>query len=510
MTRSDLAIKGSIIGIISQLVSLLLKFLVRTVTIHFLGIEILGLDSVLLDVVSMLSLAELGVTSAMVYRLYKPLIEADDSRVSELMATYKYIYNSIAIVIAIVGIGISFLLPHIIKGIDVSWKLIYGSYYLYLINTVSSYLPAYQRLLLNADNKKHFCILVDLGFNVIFSACKIISLTISRSYSLYIIFTIAQTICANLYLRIYAHNQYKEIDFNAKRNKSDFRLLLNDTKEVIGGKLAGYVYSSTDNMIISTFLSTATVGVLSNYKYITQSLKTLVNSAMSTIQPLLGNLLNSETSIDKSFLILKRYTFIRYLLAGSTTVPFIVIADIFVNIWTGSSSYIMGKSITILLAIDYYVGCVYGPLGEYILAKGMFSDEKKVTIIGALSNLVLSLIGIYLCGVQGVLFATIISQLVLWIGKGKIVFSNIYKCNKTYTKTYLVMNIRFGLSVLAAICFASIVVRFCAPPSLILSFIFGGCISVITFLIVTFCAFYKTDDYKYTISLIKKLLRKGK
>ena len=77
MHRNELAIKGSVIGLSSQIISLLLKFAVRTFVIRFLGREVLGLDSVLIDTISMLSLAEMGISSAMLYRLYSPVIEGD-------------------------------------------------------------------------------------------------------------------------------------------------------------------------------------------------------------------------------------------------------------------------------------------------------------------------------------------------------------------------------------------------------------------------------------------------
>ena len=151
MHRNELAIKGSIIGLASQIVSVLSKFAVRTFVIRFLGSEVLGLDGVLIDTVSMLSLAEMGISSAMLFRLYEPVIGKKEQRINELMATYRKIYHAIACVVAAVGFILSFALKWIITGINIPWRDIYIAFYLQLASTVCSYTLSYQRLLLGAD-----------------------------------------------------------------------------------------------------------------------------------------------------------------------------------------------------------------------------------------------------------------------------------------------------------------------------------------------------------------------
>ena len=124
MSRKDIAIKGGFIGLVSQIVTLFLKVLVRTFLIRICGRDILGLDGVLLDTISMLSLAELGITASMLYRLYQPVIHRETNRISELLSAYRVIYQAIAILITIIGLLMSLLLPYIIKNVSVSTKTI--------------------------------------------------------------------------------------------------------------------------------------------------------------------------------------------------------------------------------------------------------------------------------------------------------------------------------------------------------------------------------------------------
>ena len=500
MHRNELAIKGSMIGLSSQIISLLLKFAVRTFVIRFLGREVLGLDSVLIDTISMLSLAEMGISSAMLYRLYSPVIEGDRQRIGELMATYQRIYHVIALVVALVGIVISLALPWIIKGIGIPWNSIYLAFYLQLACSVCSYLLSYQRLLLEAEQKKHLCILVDLVFNVIFSMLKIGAIAVLRSYTGYLVLNIGQTVFANLFLRQYSRKNYPFIKSGTVNGK-DLKLLFQDTSHLLGNKLAAYVYSSTDNLIISAFMGTAMVGTLSNYKYIATALSGLVSSAMSTIQPLLGNYLNSDAKPEDSFRTLQRYTFIRFTVAGLTAVPMITVSHFFVQIWTGNESYVLSTLIPILLACDYYISCVYGPLGEYIIGMGMFQKGKYATYAGTIANVTLSLICAKLWGIYGVLGATVISQLVIWTGDFLIVLKGYYHEFPQFGKEYVFSQIRYFTVVVISALLSLLVVKRIPAFSLAARFILGGIATEAVFLVLFVICFHRREEFVFTKNL---------
>ena len=508
MNRSEVAIKGSTIGVLSQIINLIVKFVVRTYAIRFLGMEILGLDGVLIDAISMLSLAEMGITSAMIYRLYVPIIKDDKKTLNLLMASYRLIYTVIAVVVTVLGVMLSVFLPWIVKDIEASWTQVYVAFFLQLACSVSSYFIAYHRILLNADQKKHLCLIVDLVSNVFFSIVKIGVIVKLHSYSAYLAVGILQVIGANIVLLIYTKRHYPYINNKEKAKKNDLIVIFKDAKEVLGNKLASYVYSGTDNMIISAVMGTGIVGYLSNYKYVSTALKGLVNSAMTTIQPLIGNYLNSDTSKEQSFRTLQRYTFVRYLIAGITTAPFIVLADLFVQLWAGGEIYIMSFSISVLLAADYYIACVYGPLGEYINGMGMFKSGKYVMIAGAVSNALLSMIGVFIWGCNGVLLATVISQLIIWIGDGIIILGKYYGAEKRYIKEYILKHASYIVYVSASTFIGRTFSIVIDVENLWLKFFVVGVVTAVSFLIIAISFCRKTDEYKYTKEMFFKVLKK--
>ena len=510
MNRSGLAIKGSAIGIASQIVNLIAKFVVRTFAIRILGKEILGLDSVLIDTISMLSLAEMGITSAMLYRLYSPVINKDQKRIDEWMATYRIIYHVIAGVVAALGVIICFALPLIIKDISVPWSTIYIAFYLQLAGSVSSYLLAYKRILLNADQKKHLCLLVDLLATVIFSIAKIVGIVLLKRYEVYLIITVLQTVTANTILHAYSNKKYPYVDRSTKAKREDLSLILKDTKEVLANKLATYVYSSTDNLIISIFLGTGVVGLLSNYKYVSSALRSMVNSAMTTVQPLIGNYLNSNTPKEESYKTLKRYTYVRYIIAGATTVPFITLANIFVLLWAGDEKYLMASTITIFLALDYYIGCVYGPLGEYILGMGLFKQGKYATFAGALTNIVLSLIGARVWGCNGVLLATVISQFVIWAGDTYIIMFKYYGEKRKYKIDYIKTHLLYMALLAFSIIISNLAVSHISLTNLWAVFFIGAFISEVVFFIILIIVTMKSDEFVYAKGIVHEIIRRVK
>ena len=477
LKRNELAIKGSFIGIISQIITLLSKFIVRTFIIRYLGQEILGLDGVLIDTVNMLSLAELGITSAMLYRLYTPVIQKDEKRINALMASYRVIYHCIAVIISVLGICISFLLPQIIKDISVSWIHIYLAFYLQLISSVCSYLFAYQRILLNADQKKTLCMIIDLFMEMVFSIAKVIAVVFFGSYTLYLLLAILQTAGANIILLKYTQKHYSYIYKKTKYIKQDIQLIFSDAKDVLANKLASYVYTSTDNLIISIFLGTGIVGLLSNYKYLSLALRGMVNSTMSAMQPLIGNYLNSNVTKEQSYKTLKRYTFIRYVIAGSTVVPFVVLSDTFVLLWTGNMSYIMPLAVTVFLAADYYIGCVYGPLGEYIFGMGLFKWGKYATLSCAVTNIVFSLIGVWKKGYLGVLAATVLSEFVIWFADGYIIFGKYYCNNMSYVMDYIKTHTLYIIQVILSIVLSLWLTCFINFKNILIQFVLGVVLS---------------------------------
>ena len=75
--RTKNATRNIVFGVILKFYQIIIPFIMRTVMIYVMGVQYLGLNSLFMSVLQVLSLAELGVGSAMVFSMYKPIAEDD-------------------------------------------------------------------------------------------------------------------------------------------------------------------------------------------------------------------------------------------------------------------------------------------------------------------------------------------------------------------------------------------------------------------------------------------------
>ena len=186
MSRTGNTIKNTYVGIIAQAVTIILNFVNRTIFIKFLGVEYLGMGGLFSNVLSMLSLAELGIGVAMVYNLYKPLAENDEKSIKAYMNFYKISYRIIAAVVLVAGLALVPFLPVIIKDKpDVDHFEL--AYVLFLLNTVATYLFSYKRSIFSADQKERVNTINRTVFSVILCLAHLAVLIAFKNYIIYLI-----------------------------------------------------------------------------------------------------------------------------------------------------------------------------------------------------------------------------------------------------------------------------------------------------------------------------------
>ena len=108
--RTKKSLINSITALIGNAISFLIAFISQALFIRLLGIEYLGLNGLFSNILTMLSIFELGIGNAIVFNLYKPIAQNDKDKISSLMYFYKKIFNKIIIAITLFGM---LLLPFI-------------------------------------------------------------------------------------------------------------------------------------------------------------------------------------------------------------------------------------------------------------------------------------------------------------------------------------------------------------------------------------------------------------
>ena len=146
--------KNMLFSIILYVVRVLLGFVSRTVFIYYLYKEYLGLNSLFSNILTLLSLAEMGFGNAIIFSMYKPIAEKDDEKVKQLLSLYKKFYVIVAAIIAVVGGALTPFITHLVNDAPNVAVNIYIVYLIFLANTVCSYFLSYRRALLITNQRQ--------------------------------------------------------------------------------------------------------------------------------------------------------------------------------------------------------------------------------------------------------------------------------------------------------------------------------------------------------------------
>lgn len=502
LTNSKKNVSANVIIYILQSV---LSFAVRTIFIKKLGAELLGLDSLLINVLNMLSIAELGFSTAISYGLYKPLAENKITKISAYMSLYKRIYRAIGIIIILAGFILALFLQPIVG--DYSYKYLYLVYFLYLFNTTSLYFISYKDVLLMADQKNYKVFKYNCFFNTSIYILQFIFILLTENYIIYILIMILCRLINRILINRYITNYYKDVDFNSKEKLSTTEIA--SIKENIFGlfcfKIGDYVINSSDNIIISSFIGIVTVGIYTNYLSITTILKTIIKNIFNGITASFGNLTTKHNK-EAEREVFDIMVFVGFFVSGFVTVCFLNLINPFVTVWLGEK-FVVSTSSMILICINFYLMCNQMPLDTIKEAEGFYKKDRYIPIIQAIINIILSIILAGKMGLNGVLLGTTISYLltVFWI-KPLLLNKCIFEEKST---SYFLNQFKYVITITIIYLVSSGIIHYINLPINIITIIVNGIITTIIFGLIISLFYFRNSNFKFMINTVKNMfLRK--
>ena len=391
--RTKNIMRSTISGVVFKVVSILLPFLIRTITIHTLGNEYVGLKSLFTSILQVLSLSELGFQTAISFSMYKPVSEGDKEKTCALLALLKKVYSIIGFVILAVGIVVTPFLTYLIEG-DVPADInIYVIYLMYLFNTVISYFMfAYTSSLLSAHQRNDVENIISLFANIFMYTSQIVVLWLFKNYYVYTIFLPISTVLINIFRYIRVKKLFPDYKAEGKVDKEEAKKIYKNIGALAGHKLSGVIISSVSNIIISAFLGGLTIlGIYDNYYFIVTALIQIISMVYSSLTPTIGNCIVSD-SVEKNYNDFKTLTFCNVWLIGWMSICLLCLFQPFIEFYAGSDS-LLPKTTMILLVLYFYLWKFKDMLSAYKDAAGMWKEDfwkpYVVTVVSLLFNIVL-------------------------------------------------------------------------------------------------------------------------
>ena len=410
--RTRNAKRNMLVGWTQSILSMLFPFVTRTAMIYSLGVEYLGLNSLFTSVISVLNLAELGVGSAMVFSMYKPIAENNEKKICALLNLYKIYYRIIGVVIAIIGIALIPVLPYLIHGDVPSGINVYILYLLNLASTVFTYwLFGYKNCLFSAHQRIDIYNIVSICISFLTLVCQLWSLFIARNYYLYLIVAIITGIINNIVVALIATKMYPNYHANGKLDKTERKLINKRVTDLFTAKIGAIVVNSSDTIVISAFLGLSILAVFQNYYYIMTSVRGFITIIFSSCMAGIGNSLVTESK-QKNFYDMKKFTFIIAWLSGFCSVCFLCLYQPFMRIWMGEN-LILDYNVVICIVIQFYIMEINQLLNLYKDAAGLWHRDRFRPLITAMANLIMNLILVQFWGLYGIMISTVVSALIV-------------------------------------------------------------------------------------------------
>lgn len=428
--RTSNTISNVVYSVGYQLLTLVLSFISRTAFIWHFGAAYLGINGLFSDVLSLLSLVDLGFGIAMVYSLYEPLANGDEVRVSALVRFFRDAYLAIAFVVALVGIAITPLVPLLVKlEVEVPHLKLY--YLLSLANVVASYLFIYRTTVLTADQRNYVVTRVNMWVAVLRTVLQILSILILNSYVAYLSVAVFTTVIANIFSSRIAVKDYPFIKEGGRLSKDEKRGILGNVFSAFVFKVSNALMNATDNIIISVVVGTVFVGYYSNYLMVSNRLLVFYTLLFSSATASIGNLVVTGTA-ERRYDVFRKSQAIGFMAAGIMVPCFFGCIDDVITLWAGSD-FLMDASALVAMCVNLYLSCVLQPLWTYREATGLYSKTKWVMVGCATLNVILSFLLGNTFGVAGILAASSLSRLVTYFWyEPRLLFSMYFEKSSTH------------------------------------------------------------------------------
>lgn len=425
MGRTEKSIKNIIFGIGAQIITTFLTFISRTIMLNYLGLEVISLNGLFREVIEALSLAELGIGSAIVYNLYKPLAEKDEEKVCQLMAFFKQAYQLIAVTMFVLGSVVCIFVPFIVKDIGYSQNYIRIVFMLFVIKISCSYLFSYKFSLLNADQKSYIYSIYSSIIRVATVIVEVGIICLAKNYIIYLVGCIGLTLLSNAIISLKVDAWYPYLR-KATLPEEEKRHIFDNVKNIFVKEVSGKITNSTDNILISTIISTIMVGKYTFYSTIIGVFKQFTAHVDTGIRASMGNLF-ANGGKEECEVVLYRLTWGYCTLGIICGVCFFSCCQSFISFWVGEE-YLLGMPVVFILAINLYMFMCSKPIYAAMHVAGLFKEGKNISIIGSVVNLVVSVVFAYSTGIFGVFFGTFFTYVIQIVLKILYVYKLHFKC----------------------------------------------------------------------------------
>lgn len=416
------------VNLIFYFITLALSFFSRKIFLDGLGADFIGLTGSLGSLLGFLNLAELGIGSAIGYVLYKPIFEQNHEKINEIISVFGYLYRWVGVAILAGGLILAGFFPMIYPDTGFDLGIIYFAYFSFLFSSLIGYFVNYRQTLLGADQRNYVVTAYFQTAGVIKTLIQMALAYYTGNYYLWVVVELVFGILHAVILNWKINQVYPWLKTDVRSGKElrkKYPEIIKYTKQLFVHKMSGFVYWQISPFLIYAFVSLQTVAYYGNYTMITQKITALLNNFLGSSAAGVGNLI-AEGNKDKVIKVYWELMVVRFIVIGVAIYSTYKLLPAFISLWLGDG-YLLSESVLLLSLIIFFMSAIRGTTDEFIVGYGLFYDiwaPLAETII----NIISSIVGGYLWGLEGILIGNVISTaLIIYGWKPYFLFSKGFK-----------------------------------------------------------------------------------
>lgn len=487
-------------GTANRIIVLVLNFILRTVMIRTIGVEYLGINGTISDVLGLLCLADLGIHTAIVYSYYEPIANDDKEKIIALTTYYRYVYNVIALAIFALGLVLLPFLDVIIKLENPVEHL--TLYYLLSVGyAAGSYLFYSKITVLTASQKDYVRTKTMMLYNVCRIVLQIILLYVLKSYTVYLVVQLISILLVNLKISSQSLKEYPYLNQKATLDKKSKMNIFSNIKSVFIYKISNVVLSGTDNTLISMLIGTIYVGYYSNYFLLINSLNVILVIIFNSMTASIGNLVVQENE-EARYNVYKCMETLSFCLCCITIPCYGMLATDFISgVWLGNEC-VIGVLAVVAICLNSYFSTVYLPIVSYREAVGLYRETRYVMLAAAVVNIGLSVLFAQFLGMAGILLATPVARCVTYFWyEPKLLFQTYF--NRNCISFY--KNVALNIMVIMVITVVCYVATSLIAVTGLLTWLLKACICGMISLAIMVLSYHRTSGFKSLVNIAKGL-----
>ena len=449
-SRTQRAKRNIITSVVNKLVIMLTSFIMRTVLIKYLGEIYLGLDSLFVSILQILSLSELGISSAMVYSMYKPLAENDTPTVCALLRLYRTVYRWIALVMTVLGLAITPFLPYIVKTDLPAGLNLYALFFINLANTVLSYLLfSYRSSLFTADQKYSVNNNIYSVFKIGSTVVQVAAIILFRNYYFYSIILPLSTIVKNVALYLISRRMYPQYKCEGVVPKSEIENIKKRVAGMFLHKVSFVFRNSLDSIVLSAFLGLSVLAKYNSYYFIINAISGIMILVSNSVTASVGNSIVVESKA-KNYADFNKLQLLYMWLTSWLTVCLAACLQPFIKLWVGETM-MFGNGIMLIFCVYFFSTHFSRVCHMYRDAAGLWWQDRYRPIVETVVNLALNVLLVRFIGVSGVMFSTIFCIVCIEGTWGTSILFKNYFTDEKQSRYMLKLLLSWGLTALSIV-----------------------------------------------------------